>query len=923
MFITVLYEKWDSVVSAYSDHLNVSLLFYRDRYKLDDELLRLDTFSIGDKLERLNLLRHHSAFLISLAHTSKAKLLIREFARDCSIPTIQAQVSSWSGLSKSSFNDGTSLDNFVHLVPAFVVFDNIVHELVQLLNITEFLVLFDKHFDEEVQFEWKKPFVSALKNVHFEPMFTKISVCPFELLAESVALYMQAAIPQFEARHFRNFIVFTKDTLALKCEDCLSANLSWVRMMPNGRVQTLRKFNDFLRQEELEMIYQVPVPTFYETQLSFCLDIMEIATKYLLLTNHSLAKAAKKRPEGFVEWENGQNTSEKGAVTLKRLMQERSLDFEFGRYEFHFGEVYYQAVIGMILKVERRVDEPEVDFHKYIGNWTLEKGIQPLYDNLSVDHEPFIQFMSENINQSPGIERVQPCASTEPVFLDTGQRVEGYSIDLLKMLTNSLNFTYDLYLIEDGKFGSVDENGNWDGMIGDLVLGKAEIAIGPISVLAERENDIDFTVPFYDLVGLSILMKRSDVEYSMFKFLKVPLVSRMLLVHSSSPQVLEWPVWTCILGAYLFTSTLLWVFDRFSPYSYRNNSEEYADETEKRRFTFKECLWFCMTSLTPQGGGEAPKNVSGRLVAATWWLFGFIIIASYTANLAAFLTVSRMEQTINELDDLAKQYKIEYAPLRGGATETYFRRMAEIEENFYNIWKQMSLNESGETSNRAKLAVWDYPVSDKFTNMWRFMQESTLPESVDKAIQRVLESEKGFAFIADAMEIKYAILTNCRLQQVGTEFSRKPYAIAVQTGHVLKESLSQLVLKLQNERKLETCKERWWHQNERRKDCSNSEDDSGGISIENIAGVFIVILAGIGISMVILLFEYIYYSRKGAPEETEKATKRGRDGSGQRNGNGWGKMMGRHLDLETDNVQHPHLGQRHTSTYNNSAFSVD
>lgn len=29
-----------------------------------------------------------------------------------------------------------------------------------------------------------------------------------------------------------------------------------------------------------------------------------------------------------------------------------------------------------------------------------------------------------------------------------------------------------------------------------------------------------------------------------------------------------------------------------------------------------------MTSLTPQGGGEAPKNVSGRLVAATWWLFG-------------------------------------------------------------------------------------------------------------------------------------------------------------------------------------------------------------------------------------------------------------------------------------------------------------
>lgn len=38
---------------------------------------------------------------------------------------------------------------------------------------------------------------------------------------------------------------------------------------------------------------------------------------------------------------------------------------------------------------------------------------------------------------------------------------------------------------------------------------------------------------------------------------------------------------------------------------------------------------------------------------------------------------------LRSLDDLAKQYKIEYSPIKGGATETYFRRMAEIEEQFY------------------------------------------------------------------------------------------------------------------------------------------------------------------------------------------------------------------------------------------------
>ena len=124
-------------------------------------------------------------------------------------------------------------------------------------------------------------------------------------------------------------------------------------------------------------------------------------------------------------------------------------------------------------------------------------------------------------------------------------------------------------------------------------------------------------------------------------------------------SVLEEVVWGVILATYFGTSFLLWVFDRFSPFSYQNNIEKFQDDDETRFFGLKESLWFCMTSLTPQGGGEAPKNLSGRMVAATWWLFGFIIIASYTANLAAFLTVSRLEVPVGGLEDLIKQYKIQ------------------------------------------------------------------------------------------------------------------------------------------------------------------------------------------------------------------------------------------------------------------------
>ena len=35
--------------------------------------------------------------------------------------------------------------------------------------------------------------------------------------------------------------------------------------------------------------------------------------------------------------------------------------------------------------------------------------------------------------------------------------------------------------------------------------------------MAERENVVDFTVPYYDLVGISILMKKPEVKIFVFK----------------------------------------------------------------------------------------------------------------------------------------------------------------------------------------------------------------------------------------------------------------------------------------------------------------------------------------------------------------------------------------------------------------------
>lgn len=62
-----------------------------------------------------------------------------------------------------------------------------------------------------------------------------------------------------------------------------------------------------------------------------------------------------------------------------------------------------------------------------------------------------------------------------------------------------------------------------------------------------------------------------------------------------------------------------------------------------REFTLKESFWFALTSFTPQGGGEAPKALSSRILVAAYWLFVVLMLATFTANLAAFLTVERMQ----------------------------------------------------------------------------------------------------------------------------------------------------------------------------------------------------------------------------------------------------------------------------------------
>lgn len=171
---------------------------------------------------------------------------------------------------------------------------------------------------------------------------------------------------------------------------------------------------------------------------------------------------------------------------------------------------------------------------------------------------------------------------------------------------------------------------------------------------------IDFTKPFMNL-GISILFKR-------------PLRKSPGLFFFLNPLAPE--IWLYVVSAYVAVSLAMFVLARFSPYEWYNGRPCVADPDRvflENTFTLSNAFWFVVGTLMQQGSDINPRAVSTRVVGGTWWFFTLIIISSYTANLAAFLTIDRVVYPIESAEDLSKQTDIVYGTIGGGSTMTFFR----------------------------------------------------------------------------------------------------------------------------------------------------------------------------------------------------------------------------------------------------------
>ncbi|KAL5012175.1 hypothetical protein ScPMuIL_010726 [Solemya velum] len=98
-------------------------------------------------------------------------------------------------------------------------------------------------------------------------------------------------------------------------------------------------------------------------------------------------------------------------------------------------------------------------------------------------------------------------------FID-GHYYEGYAVDLAKLISKSTEtqFQYTMRLVGDDNYGSPNEtSGQWNGMVGELLSGVADMAIAPLTINEIRQRVVDFTKPFMK-TGISIMIKKPDKQ---------------------------------------------------------------------------------------------------------------------------------------------------------------------------------------------------------------------------------------------------------------------------------------------------------------------------------------------------------------------------------------------------------------------------
>ncbi|CAF3649865.1 unnamed protein product [Adineta steineri] len=402
----------------------------------------------------------------------------------------------------------------------------------------------------------------------------------------------------------------------------------------------------------------------------------------------------------------------------------------------------------------------------------------------------------------------------------TFDQLYGYCVDLARLICEEkLEIPCKFRIVKDNSFGNKPPNDQpWTGMIGELVRHEVDLAIAPLTITSQRESVVDFSKPWMNL-GISILISKPEkTKPGVFSFM-APLSKE---------------IWMCVTFAYIGVSVILFLVSRFSPYEWSMEDEETFQLSNK--FSILNTLFFALAAFMQQGVDFIPRSISGRLVAGVWWYFSMILVSSYTANLAAFLTVERMVTPIESVEDLARQTEIRYGIVRGGSTQTFFEK------------------------SDVKL----------FQRMWTYMQQSDdvfVPNN-EEGINKVRKSKGKYAFLLESTKNEYTNERSpCDTMKIGSNLDSKGYGVATPVGSELREAINIAILEMSEDGALNNLKRRWWYE---RSEChsgtTKDSKQSNALNLVNVAGIFYILIVGLTLAIVLAILEFLIKANQEAKQ---------------------------------------------------------
>lgn len=408
---------------------------------------------------------------------------------------------------------------------------------------------------------------------------------------------------------------------------------------------------------------------------------------------------------------------------------------------------------------------------------------------------------------------------------------KGYAKDLIAAIferinrDNKLDLQFEIYPVPGNHYGNpIAGTKKWNGVIGELIEHKAALGICDLTITAERNAVVDFSIPFMTL-GISMLYKEPKPEDpDMFSFLK--------------PLGLD--VWLYLATAYIIASFMLLICARMCEDDWVNPHPcNQNPDSLQNIWSLYNCTWLTMGSIMTQGCDILPRAAGSRWMTGIWWFFAMIVTASYTANMSAFLRASRRSTEIKNVNDLADQNEISYGTLFNGSTYKFFK----------------------DSNDSVYTKIWTTMISTK---------PSVFTKNNYEGKDRVVRSKGKYAFFMESTAIEYFKNRDCDLKMVGSKLDSKEYGIAMPKNYIRKGQVDNAILSLQEDGTLEELKKKWWEEEDNDSNCeaiANEEDDNGSLKMKNTSGIFLVLGTGGIIGLFVAVADFMLHARQISVKE--------------------------------------------------------